>query len=167
MAHQEKAKHVLRYLYGTADYAITYTKGKSELKAYIDSDQGGDSQSRRSCLEYIISEQTGQLEYPKTDMHSLIHYESRIYCVISSNQRNCVFENIVATYKTRKINSRIDKCIMRQSRYVKIVYTILRINTQIFFTKALENGETNILYVSTYEMTKADFDQSVTKDQAP
>lgn len=49
MVHWKLAKRVLRYLKGTLDYDITYSKENSELKGYVDSDWAGDIDDRKSC----------------------------------------------------------------------------------------------------------------------
>ena len=47
------AKRVLRYLKGTINYRIEYTKEKDCLTGYVDSDWGGDTINRRSNTGYV------------------------------------------------------------------------------------------------------------------
>lgn len=47
--HWTLAKRVLRYLKGTSQYGIKYTKSRSTLTDYTDSDWAGDTDDRRSC----------------------------------------------------------------------------------------------------------------------
>lgn len=47
------AKHVLRYLRGTTDYSIKYEKTNNSLKAYVDSDWGGNLENRHSCSGFV------------------------------------------------------------------------------------------------------------------
>ena len=54
--HINKALYILRYLVGTADYAISYDGSSNQgLVAWTDSDWGNDkSQQRRSQTEYFM-----------------------------------------------------------------------------------------------------------------
>ena len=49
-------KHVLRYLKGTLDYKLCYTKSESDLSlvGYSDSDWGGSLEDRRSTTGYVF-----------------------------------------------------------------------------------------------------------------
>ena len=56
--HIEAAKHILRYLAGSADYALTYTQQPPELANMLwgaaDSDHAGDPDTRRSTTGYVM-----------------------------------------------------------------------------------------------------------------
>jgi len=53
--HWTAAKRILRYLKGTPDVGITYTRGmKGGLVGYADADHGGCLDTRRSTTGYII-----------------------------------------------------------------------------------------------------------------
>jgi hypothetical protein len=46
--HWFRAKRILRYLTGTKEFGIVYTKGKSDVVAYGDSDHAADVDTRKS-----------------------------------------------------------------------------------------------------------------------
>ena len=51
----QAVKRILRYLQGTKEIGIQYSKGEStELKGYADSDWAGDKKSRKSTTGYIF-----------------------------------------------------------------------------------------------------------------
>lgn len=52
--HWTAAKRVLRYLKGTIDHGLWYTKGKLNLQAFCDSDWAGDPDDRRSTTGFGI-----------------------------------------------------------------------------------------------------------------
>lgn len=52
--HWQAAKHVLRYLAGTAKYGITFGAGSPGLDAYCDADYAGDRDTRRSTTGYVF-----------------------------------------------------------------------------------------------------------------
>jgi len=53
-AHLSAAKRVLRYLKGTPDFGLLFTKGSLSLHAYCDSDWAGDPSDRRSTGGYGV-----------------------------------------------------------------------------------------------------------------
>jgi hypothetical protein len=54
MSHLSAAKRVFRYLKGTADFGLSFTKGSLHLRAYCDSNWAGDPSDRRSTGGYGI-----------------------------------------------------------------------------------------------------------------
>ncbi|RVW12701.1 Retrovirus-related Pol polyprotein from transposon RE1 [Vitis vinifera] len=52
--HWTAAKHVLRYLKGTIDLGLWYTKGEQTLQAFCDSDWAGNPDDRRSTTGYGV-----------------------------------------------------------------------------------------------------------------
>lgn len=62
--HLQAAKRVLRYLKGTVDLGILYSKGGSEeLIAYADSDYAGDVDDRKSTSGYVFFLGTGAISW--------------------------------------------------------------------------------------------------------
>lgn len=53
-SHWTAAKRVLRYLKGTIDLGLWYTKGDCRLQAFCDADWAGDPDDRRSTTGYAI-----------------------------------------------------------------------------------------------------------------
>ncbi|KMQ88628.1 retrovirus-related pol polyprotein from transposon tnt 1-94 [Lasius niger] len=56
-SHWSAAKRVLRYLKGTENFGITYTKKPDDLTGYVDADWGGSIDDRRSFTEltFVLS----------------------------------------------------------------------------------------------------------------
>jgi hypothetical protein len=52
--HWEAVKRIFRYLNGTKDYGLLYSKGEMKLKGYSDSDYAGDLDTRRSTTGYAF-----------------------------------------------------------------------------------------------------------------
>jgi hypothetical protein len=54
-SHWKGAKHIFRYLQGTTDLKISYSKsGNAELIGYSDSDYAGDTETRRSTSGWVF-----------------------------------------------------------------------------------------------------------------
>ncbi|KAI5340797.1 hypothetical protein L3X38_020071 [Prunus dulcis] len=49
--HYFLVKRILRYVHGTLEYGISFTKGPWQLNAYSDADWAGDINTRRSSIE--------------------------------------------------------------------------------------------------------------------
>ena len=53
-AHMAAAKHLLRYLAGTVDFAITYKQGGFKLNAVSDANWGNNPDNGNSMSSYIV-----------------------------------------------------------------------------------------------------------------
>ena len=53
-AHMAAAKHLLRYLAGTVDFAITYKQGGFKLTAFSDANWGNNPDNGKSMSSYIV-----------------------------------------------------------------------------------------------------------------
>ena len=53
-AHMGAAKHVLRYLAGSVNFPITYTRGGYQLTTYIDANWRGNTDNGKSTASYIV-----------------------------------------------------------------------------------------------------------------
>jgi hypothetical protein len=54
IVHMVAAKHVLRYLKGTLNFGLCYTRGSLQLNGYCDSDWAGSPDDRKSTTGYGI-----------------------------------------------------------------------------------------------------------------
>ena len=62
--HFEVAKRVLRYLKGTCDFGILYSKrGEDKLIAYTNSDYAGDLNDRKSTSGYVFMLNSGAVSW--------------------------------------------------------------------------------------------------------
>ncbi|ESX02669.1 Polyprotein (gag/pol) of Ty/Copia retrotransposon [Ogataea parapolymorpha DL-1] len=70
--HLTIAKHVLRYLKGTIDDGITYTRTSSvELKGFCDADWGGILEDRTSTTGYIFMLANGPISWKSKKQNSI------------------------------------------------------------------------------------------------
>lgn len=61
--HWDAAKRVLRYLKGTSDYGIYFSKNQEELKGFADADWGGCINDRRSYTGYCFKLSSGAISW--------------------------------------------------------------------------------------------------------
>ena len=62
--HLQAAKRVLRYLQGTIEFGIFYSKGgDDELVTYTDSDHAGDLDERKSASGYVFLLSSGVISW--------------------------------------------------------------------------------------------------------
>ena len=74
--HVEASKMLLRYLGGTQDEGIVFRKdpnfdGKLRIKAYVDSDWGGDPDTRRSTIGFIVHINGGPVSWKSKTLKTL------------------------------------------------------------------------------------------------
>ena len=65
-SHIAAAKRILRYLKGTSNQGITYSRGTSapnQLYAYADADHAGDPEGRRSITGYVVMLNRGAVSW--------------------------------------------------------------------------------------------------------
>lgn len=62
-AHWAAAKRVLRYLKGTIDKKITYTKQSTEIQGCCDADWAGDEDERKSTTGYVFTFPNGAISW--------------------------------------------------------------------------------------------------------
>jgi hypothetical protein len=58
LSHMQAVKRILRYLQGTIDYGVLYTKAEEDQKrliGYCDSDWSGDKVERKSTMGYVFT----------------------------------------------------------------------------------------------------------------
>lgn len=62
--HWEAVKRIMRYLRGTSDAKLTYTKeGDPQLTGYTDADWGGDPDTRKSTTGYVFKKMGGAISW--------------------------------------------------------------------------------------------------------
>ena len=62
-AHMAAAKHLLRYLAGTANFAITYKRGGFKLTAFSDANWGNNPDNGKSTSCYIAFLSDGPVSF--------------------------------------------------------------------------------------------------------
>jgi hypothetical protein len=61
--HWEAAKHLMRYLIGTRNYCLKYSKSNMPLYGYCDADWGNDTDTRRSTTGYVFMLSNGAITW--------------------------------------------------------------------------------------------------------
>jgi hypothetical protein len=84
--HEEAAKHILRYLKGTKDVGITYSKQHDEklankLFGYVDADHASDADDRKSVGGYVLMLNGGAVSWSsrKIKVVAISSFESEWY----------------------------------------------------------------------------------------
>ena len=62
-AHMAAAKHLLRYLAGTTNFAITYKRGGFKLTAFSDANWGNNPDNGKSTSSYIAFLSDGPVSF--------------------------------------------------------------------------------------------------------
>ena len=77
-AHHRAAKHVLRYLRGTADIGLTYTGGEKTdrdinitIEMWTDADWGGDLTDRKSTTGYVVKVAGNTVSWATKKQHTV------------------------------------------------------------------------------------------------
>lgn len=61
--HWNAVKRIMRYLKGTMNYKLRYTKGSSQMIAYTDADWASDIDKRRSCTGLVVNIADGAVSW--------------------------------------------------------------------------------------------------------
>jgi len=69
--HWKAAKHALRYLIGTTNLGITYSKSGKPLHAYVDADWEGNIDNRRSCIGLVLVLAEGPISWKSKQQKSV------------------------------------------------------------------------------------------------
>jgi len=132
---------IFRYLKGKPNYGLRYRKdAKMDLRAYVDSDFGGDEETRRSTTGYLILfDSTPTTWYSKLQKSVAVSTAESEYYVIDECARHCLwYENIFneLNIKQNYININVDnkaaiyncenETINPKSRHIDIKYHHIR-----------------------------------------
>eukprot|EP00253_Pinus_taeda_P002350 PITA_02350 len=125
------AKHVLRYLQGTVDYGLLYTKGKDiRLSGFIDADWAGSSVDQKSTSGYCFTIRSGMTSWCSSK-HKSVTLNSSESCIKLS-------ENPVFHDRSKHIDIRchfVRDCVQRG--VVQLSYTPTGEQVSDILTKAL------------------------------
>ncbi|XP_075096534.1 secreted RxLR effector protein 161-like [Nicotiana tabacum] len=91
LAHWQTVKRIMRYLKGTADYALCYQGGKDlRLVGYSDADHGGDLDERKSTSGYVflLSDRAISWSSKKKSCVSLSTMEAEYMALASAAQED-------------------------------------------------------------------------------
>jgi len=96
--HFTAIKKILRYLKGTIDYSITYTKSNKYISGYYDSDYAGDIYTAKSTTGYIFYLGDGPISW-KSKLQSIVAQSTTEaeYIAINTASREAIY--IIALVK--------------------------------------------------------------------
>jgi hypothetical protein len=154
--HLKAARHVLRYLKTTQDWAITYGKAKSiDIQVYGDANWGGDKNDRKSTTGYVVMLNNGPVSWTahKQSTVALSTMEAE-YMSLSDATREVLariqlFQDLRVTFNTPTVYSDNQGALAiaqnpvnyQRSKHIDIRYHFVR--------QAVQNGKVKIEYVPT------------------
>lgn len=170
--HWILAKRVIRYLKGTAKYAIKYVKNNQKLIAYTDSDWGGDVEDRRSHSGSMLTLAGGAISWKSKKQHTVaLSTMEAEYVAISEVSREIIYvkrllnhmqfyspvENPVLVNCDNQSAIELAKNVVfhKRSKHIDIKYHFTR--------ELLDKSEIKIVYVNTDSMLSHIFTKTVPK----
>lgn len=131
-SHWKCAKRILRYLKGTADYSIKYSKNDYELQGFVDSDWGSDNMDRKSYTGFCFQLSNGPVSWESRKQKTValssteaeymaIYLKNLLYDLIGND--NCVIiynDNIGA----QKLST--NHVYHKRSKHIDIKYHFIR-----------------------------------------
>lgn len=157
--HWAAVKRVLRYLQGTKEYKLTYTKsGKCEITGYCDADWAGDVRDRKSCTGYIFMLQGGAISWcsRKQQTVALSTAEAEYMAMGSAAQEALWLQQLqtelgqgagtLAVYSDNQsaIKLTVNDCFLPRSKHIDIRFHFLKDhvnnnNLRFCYVKGSEN----------------------------
>eukprot|EP00253_Pinus_taeda_P011011 PITA_11011 len=143
-AHWAVAKHVLRYLQGTVDYGLLYTKGKDiSLSRFTDAHWAGRSVDQKCTSGSGMTSWCNR----KQKSVALISFEAEYMALSTASCESCIklYENLVFHDRSKHIDIRchfVRDCVQRGA--IQLSYTPIGEQVANILTKAL--GRTKFDY---------------------
>lgn len=124
-AHWVAVKRIMRYLKGTIDFKLTYSKKDVGLRGYCDADWAGDEDDRRSTTGYVFTMQGAPISWnsKKQPTVALSTTESEYMAMASAAQEALWLRNLYRelTGEWRTIRIRCDNrgaiCLSEKNSY--------------------------------------------------
>lgn len=157
--HWQCAKRVLRYLKGTKDLKLTYSKDvKFNLEGFVDSDWGSDVSDRKSYTGYVFKCSGGAISWKscKQKTVALSSTEAEYMAIIDACKeaiylRNLINEihggfNCITVYNDNQGANKLcyNPVFHERSKHIDIRYHFIRDN--------IEKGIVKVDYLNTNEM---------------
>lgn len=140
--HVTAVKRLLRYLQGTKDLRLSYTKnGESNITGYCDADWAADVVDRKSCTGYIFMLQGGAISWSsrKQQTVALSTAEAEYMAMSSATQEalwlrqlsaelgQCLNEPLIIFSDNQSaIKLSLNDCYLPRSRHIDIRYHFLK-----------------------------------------
>lgn len=170
--HWILAKRVLRYLKGTQNYGIKYSKDKSNVTAYTDSDWAGDTDDRKSCTGNVIILANGPISWKSRKQASVaLSTMEAEYAALAEISREIVYIKRLLIHMGfgKYVNNPIDVHCDNQSAIELSKNAVFHkrskhINLSYHFTRELvEKKEIVVKYLRTDSMVADILTKSLTK----
>lgn len=154
--HWRAAKHVLRYLVGTSSLGITYTKSGKPLMAYVDSDWGGNIDSRRSCTGLVLVLAGGPVSWRSKQQKSVaLSTMEAEYIALSEVVKEVMYMRRLLTHMDGQAYANDPTCIncdnqsaIRFSKDSIYHQRSKHVDIRFHFTReAQEDGEVTVQYI--------------------
>uniref|UniRef100_A0A1X7UFM2 Reverse transcriptase Ty1/copia-type domain-containing protein n=1 Tax=Amphimedon queenslandica TaxID=400682 RepID=A0A1X7UFM2_AMPQE len=101
--HWKAVKHIFRYLVGTVDFGLLYSRTSSICVGFSDSDWGGDLDGRKSTSGYVFQiggGRTSKLAESKAILCGLINIRGKIHCINICSSRSYLASTLVIRSRT-------------------------------------------------------------------
>lgn len=171
--HWKAVKRILRYLKGTIDFKLHYTKnGNTDLVGYTDSDWASDIDKRRSCSGHFFKLSNGAVSwYSKRQQTVALSSTEAEYMAMAS----CVQESIWLKQFGCELDKSFEESVQllcdnqsaislsksdgyrQRTKHIDIRHHYLR--------EKVEDGTVVIKYIATNEMAADNLTKAVTKDK--
>lgn len=157
LVHWKMAKRVLRYLNGTIENCISYTK-ENKLIVYVDSDWAGDTSDRRSCTGYIVCIGGGPISWNsrKQKTVALSTMEAEYMALSEATKETIYIRNLLHHIKAYNLSQNATKIYCDNQSAIELcknsVYHARSKHIDIkyhFSREAQERGDIVVKYIST------------------
>lgn len=83
--HWRAVKRIMRYLKGTANYKLRFSRSKESLHCYTDADWASDMDKRRSCSGQVVMMSNAAISWQSKRQATVALYRGRIYGYVYGN----------------------------------------------------------------------------------
>lgn len=160
-AHWDAVKRILRYLNGTRDVGLFYTKGNQELVGYSDSNYAGDLETRKSTTGYVFQMGTNTITWNSKRQQTVAlstceaEYMALSHTVCEGIWTRKLLKELGFPQPTTTIHEDNQGCIALVKNPVQHHRTKHIDVKHHFIREQVEQGTFKVIYCPTHEM-KAD-----------
>jgi hypothetical protein len=159
MPHWTALKRVLRYLKGTVDKCLVYSKTGCDLVGYCDADWAGDVDERRSTTGYVFKMQDGPISWAtkRQPTVALSSTEAEVMSVVSATQESIWLQRLQKELLMVDSISLVLYCDNKSAIHVMTNNSYSPRTKHIdirakFIAEKLKDGCIKLHYISTHEM---------------
>ncbi|XP_057671346.1 uncharacterized protein LOC130903102 [Diorhabda carinulata] len=90
--HWQYVKRVLRYLKGTADFSMKFSKNNSKLTVFTDADWGADKKDRKSFTGYVFKLSGGSVSWKSCKQRTVaLSTTEAVYMALSEAAKEAIY----------------------------------------------------------------------------